>query len=69
MSETTFCDILDFCDVWGHKEAVYFEENSDFCNNIIHTIYCQNCPKIKKILIERSKLRTSNYNYPDGEWK
>ena len=68
MTEITFLDGLDYCDVHGHCP----EHIDDYVIDIVGTRCfvekCTKCGKIRKSTITRTALRTINTFYPNGEW-
>ena len=68
MSEVTFLDGLDYCDVHGHDAEFIDLTILDIVGNEVKLERCRRCKKEKETLVESSQLRTSETRYPKGVW-
>ena len=71
MSETTFLDGLEYCEVHGHKPKTKRDWYTiDIMGNTVRDEKCETCGKERTILFPRGgMIRLSETVYPTGEWR
>lgn len=70
MSEITFLDGLDYCEVRGHDAEFIDMTVLDIVGNMVQLEICRKCKRRRETLVEDSRgLRMSEQYYPDGEWR
>jgi len=71
MSETTFCDALDPCEVHGHDIKFIDMVSVDMIGTLAIAEECERCGKTRETVTRRafSNGRLSETRYPDGVWR
>lgn len=69
MTETTFLDAFEYCDVHGHDAEFIDMTILDMIGNMVQLEICRKCKRRRETLVDDSRgLRMSEQHYPDGEW-
>ena len=70
MSEITFCNSLEYCEVHGHDIEFIDMTIIDIVDNQVKLERCRKCKKERETMAVRlyGDLRTSETTYPDGKW-
>lgn len=70
MSEITFLDAIDYCEIHGHETLLEYDWHTiDIAGTKARDEKCNKCGKTRSIIKHDNNLRISETIYPDGKWK